>query len=83
MQSVLQEDGGLGWPQLCPTLQQQLPREVLEQQASTQRALQARQGLTLRIEHVGDKPRRTGGEIRFYIATSRDACGDSGQKMDQ
>jgi hypothetical protein len=75
--------GGLGGRQLCPTLQQQLPREVFEQQASTQGALQARQGLTLRIEHVGDKSRRTGGEIRFYIATNRDACRDSGQKMIQ
>jgi hypothetical protein len=80
MQSIASEDADLGWAQLCPTLQEQLPREVLEQETLTQRALQARQGLTLHIEHVGDRPRPTGGEIRFYIATARDADGATGQK---
>jgi hypothetical protein len=80
MQSVAAEDGDLGWAQLCPGLQQQLPREALEQEALAQRDLQAKQGLTLSVEHIGDRPRPTGGEIRVYIATSHDADGASGQK---
>jgi len=80
MQSVASEDGGLGWSQLCPTLQSQLPRDVLEQHSLTQRMLQAQQGLTLSIDHVGDRPRPTGGEIRFYIATAHGADGSTGQK---
>jgi hypothetical protein len=80
MQSVATEDGGLGWRQLCPTLQSQLPREVLEQQSSAQRTIQAEQGVKLSIEHVGDRPRPTGGELRFYVATAVAADGSAGQK---
>lgn len=80
MQSVAIEDGGLGWSQLCPTLQSQLPREVLEQQSMTQRTIQAQQGVKMSIEHVGDRPRPTGGEIRFYVATVHAADGSTGQK---
>ena len=50
MQSVAIEDADLGWSQLCPTLQSQLPRDALEQQTSTQRMLQAQQGDVLPIE---------------------------------
>jgi len=80
MQSVASADGGLGWSQLCPTLQSQLPRDVLEQHAMAQRALHAQQGVTLSIAHVGDRPRPTGGEIRFYVATAHGADGSTGQK---
>jgi hypothetical protein len=80
MQSVASEDGGLGWSQLCPMLQNQLPRDALEQHSLTQRALQAQQGVTLSIDHVGDRPRPTGGEIRFYIATAHGSDGSTGQK---
>jgi hypothetical protein len=80
MQSIATEDGDLGWQQLCPALQNQLPRTVLEQQASAQRTFQLQQGVTLSIEHVGDRPRPSGGEIRFYVATAHRADGSTGQK---
>jgi hypothetical protein len=80
MQSIATEDGDLGWQQLCPELQEQLPRDALEQQASTQRVFQLQQGVTLSIEHVGDRPRPSGGEIRFYVATAHRADGSTGQK---
>jgi hypothetical protein len=80
MQSIATEDGDLGWQQLCPALQNQLPRDVLEQQASAQRTFQVQQGVTLSIEHVGDRPRPEGGEIRFYVATAHRADGSTGQK---
>jgi hypothetical protein len=80
MQSVATEDGGLGWSQLCPALQDQLPRDVLEQQSMTQRTLQTQQRVTVSIEHVGDRPRPDGGEIRFYVATAHTADGSTGQK---
>ena len=80
MQSVATEDADLGWRQLCPTLQNELPRDVLEQNTLAQRTLQAQQGVTLTIEHVGDRPRPMGGQVRFYIATARGADGATGQK---
>jgi hypothetical protein len=80
MQSIATEDGDLGWAQLCPEMQNQLPREVLEQQTRAQRTLQQQQSLTLTVEHVGDRARPTGGEIRIYVATVHDADGASGQK---
>ena len=80
MRSVATEDADLGWRQLCPSLQNHLPRDVLEQHTLTQRTLQAQQGLTLSIEHVGDRPRPTGGEVRVYVATARAADGSTGQK---
>jgi hypothetical protein len=80
MRSIAIEDGDLGWQQLCPALQDQLPRDVLEQQASAQRTFQLQQGVTLSIEHVGDRPRPSGGEIRFYVATAHRADGATGQK---
>ena len=80
MQSIASEDGGLGWNQLCPSLQQQLPRETLEQLTATQRTVASENGVTLTVEHVGDRPRPNGGEIRFYIATLHSADGAIGQK---
>ena len=80
MQSVAAEDGGLGWSQLCPDLQAQLPRAVLEQQTQLQLTTQDQMGVTLKIDHVGDRPRPTGGEVRFYIATARATDGSTGQK---
>jgi hypothetical protein len=35
--------------------------------------------MTLSVDHVGDRPRPTGGEIRFYVATARGADGSEGQ----
>jgi hypothetical protein len=80
MQSVATEDGALGWQQLCPALQSQLPRDVLEQQTAMQRAASAQQGLTLTVEHLGDRPRPAGGQVRTYLATAKSADGSVGQK---
>ncbi len=80
MQSIATEDGGLGWSQLCPGLQDQVPRAVFERQSLVQRSLQTDPGMTLTIQHVGDAPRPTGGEIRFYVATARGTDGSTGQK---
>ena len=80
MQSVATEDGGLGWSQLCPDLQTLLPRDALEQQTEMQRTTQSQMGVTLRIDHVGDRARPTGGEIRFYVATAHAMDGSTGQK---
>ncbi len=80
MQSVANEDGGLGWSQLCPDLQTLLPRDALEQQTEMQRTTQSQMGVTLRIDHVADRARPTGGEIRFYVATAHAMDGSTGQK---
>ena len=81
MQSIATEDGDLGWRQLCPELQQQLPRDVLVQQSMTQRTLQESQGLSLSVEPVGDRPTPSGGRVHVYIATTHDADGAIGQKV--
>jgi hypothetical protein len=80
MQSVATEDGRLGWSQLCPDLQTLLPRDILEQQTEMQRTTQSQMGVTLRIDHVGDRARPTGGEIRFYVANALATDGSTGQK---
>jgi hypothetical protein len=80
MQSVATEDGDLGWDQLCPSLQGQLPRQALEQQATTQRTSRTQQGVTLTVDFVGDRPRPAGGEVRIYVATAHGTDGAAGQK---
>src|SRR6266481_9956790 len=47
MQSVAKRDGGLGWHQLCPALQAQMPLALLASQVQQQRSAEAGQGLTL------------------------------------
>jgi hypothetical protein len=80
MQSIVTEDGDLGWNQLCPSLQQQTPREALQEVTATQRMTASERGITLTVERVGDRPRLNGGEIRFYIATLHTDDGAIGQK---
>jgi len=81
MQSIATEDGDLGWHQLCPELQQQLPHDVLVQQSASQRTLQASQGLSLSVEPVGDRPTPSGGRVHVYVATTHGADGAIGQKV--
>jgi hypothetical protein len=80
MQSVANGDGGLGWRQLCAGLQAQLPVDVLQAEADTQRTLHAQQGVTLTVDHVGDRPRAGGGQIRVYVATAHGGDGATAQK---
>jgi hypothetical protein len=81
MQSIVTEDGDLGWNQLCPSLQQQMPRETLEQLTATQRSIASDRGISLTVERIGDRPRPNGGEFRFYIATLHTEDGAIGQKI--
>jgi hypothetical protein len=80
MHSVASEDGDLGWNQLCPAVQRQLPHDVLVQQTESLRDAHAQTGVTLSIDHLGDWPRTSGGEIRVYVATAHGPDGSSGQK---
>ncbi|MBV9172710.1 MAG: hypothetical protein JOZ81_21780 [Chloroflexi bacterium] len=80
MQSIASEDGDLGWSQLCPDLQQEMSRETLEQLTATQRAVASQRGMTMTVEHVADRPRPDGGQIRFYVARVHAADGATGDK---
>ncbi|HZU66438.1 MAG TPA: hypothetical protein VFA09_04100 [Ktedonobacteraceae bacterium] len=70
MQSVVERDGSLGWHQLCPTLQVQIPLSVLANQVQEERAAEAREGLSLKVDFVGAHARPDGGEIRVYVITA-------------
>lgn len=80
MQSVVQGDGQLGWHQLCPGMQAEVPLDEMRSQADTQRAGEARQGLTLTLDYVGARPRPAGGEIRVYVVTAHQHSGPTQQR---
>ena len=80
MQSIANDDADLGWAQLCQDVQGVLTQQTLEQQVLAQRAIQDQQGMTLSVEHIGDRPRPAGGELHIYVATARGANGAAGQK---
>ncbi len=80
MQSVATRDGALGWNQLCSTVQAQVPLALILEQTGAQRVADAGQGVTLTVDHVGDRPRPNGGQIRFYVAAAQRADGWVGQK---
>lgn len=81
MQSVIKRDGALGWYQLCPSVQAQLPLLVLARQVEQQRVAESRQGLTLTVDYVGSHPRPQGGQIRLYVVTARRPHGWVGLRM--
>src|SRR5262245_63029811 len=64
MQSVVTRDGDLGWRQLCPTVQAQVPSAALHDVASTQRTAESGQSPTLTVDLVGVRSHATGGEYR-------------------
>jgi hypothetical protein len=70
MHSVAIRDGRLGWQQLCPGAQGELPIDVLVQQTDALRAADAATGISVRINFVGADPRPEGGERRTYLATA-------------
>lgn len=70
MQSVVTDDGALGWRQLCPSIQAQLPVDTLVQQANAQRTAAAQQGVRLTMEFKGTHPQRGGGDIHVYLVTA-------------
>ncbi len=81
MQSVVKRDGALGWHQLCPSLQAQLPLATLTRQVEEQRISESRQSLTLTVNAIGSHPRPQGGEIRLYVVTAHRPHGWVGLRM--
>lgn len=81
MQSVATRDGALGWRQLCPALQARLPIDELTNQASEQKAADARQGITLTTKYLASQPQTKGGEMRFYLVTAKRPDGWQAQRI--
>src|SRR5260221_12605437 len=75
MQSVVRLDGTLGWHQLCPALQAQLPLSELASQVTEQRIAESGQDLTLTVDYVGAHARPQGGQIRMYVVTAHRPVG--------
>jgi hypothetical protein len=80
MQSVVKRDGALGWHQLCPAMQAQLPLSTLVSQVEGQRVAESGQGLTLVVDYVGAHPQPQGGQIRVYVVTAHRSNGWVGQR---
>jgi hypothetical protein len=80
IQSVVARDGELGWQQLCPDVQAQIPRQVVRDQALAQRAAEAGQDVHLRADFVEAQPRASGGETRVYLVTARHRNSEPEQK---
>jgi hypothetical protein len=70
MQSVVKRDGQLGWRQLCPDLQAQIPQIVLIRQADAQRASDLSQGVTLTMQTLGVYPLAQKGVLHLYLLTA-------------
>lgn len=70
IQSIVRDDGSLGWHQLCPSVQAQIPQGMLIQQANAQRAAMAQHGLRLTADFIGARPQPSGGELRVYVVTA-------------
>lgn len=70
IQSIVVDDGALGWRQLCPSLQARLPVDALVQQADAERASMVQQGVRLSARFTGSHP-AAGGILRTYVLTAR------------
>src|SRR5438105_149820 len=70
MQSVVKRNGTLGWHQLCPAVQAQMPLSVLASQVEEQRIAESRESLTLVVDYVGAHSRPQGGQVRLYVVTA-------------
>jgi hypothetical protein len=80
MQSIVAEDGALGWRQLCPNVQAQLPLDELVQQANEQRAALQQHSVRLSMQFVGSVPRQGGGSVRIYAVTAHWPDGSTQQR---
>ena len=69
IQSIVTEDGALGWHQLCPSIQAQLPLDALVQQADAMRTAAAREGAWLTAEPMGTHSQPGGGKLHVYRLT--------------
>src|SRR5260221_7236597 len=63
MQSVVKRDGTLGWRQLCPAVQAQMPLTTLVSQVREQRNAESGKGLRLTMDYVGARTRTAGWRI--------------------
>lgn len=70
MQSIVIDDGALGWRQLCPSVQRQLPFDTVVKQADAQRMALAKQGVRLTMRFARVYPQRDGGVSREYMVTA-------------
>jgi hypothetical protein len=70
VRSIVLDDGALGWHQLCPNVQAQVPLDSLVQQASAQRDAASKAGLTLTSSFLGAVPMASGGQLRVYVLTA-------------
>jgi hypothetical protein len=73
--SIVIEDGALGWHQLCPSIQAQLPMGALVQQANAQRLAMAQQGVWLTAKPIGTHPQDDGGVSHVYMVTAHSRNG--------
>ena len=80
MQSVVKRDGGLGWHQLCPALQAEVPLALMTNQAKTQLISESGRGMTLTVDYIGAHSRSQGGQIRFYVVTAHRSGGWVGMR---
>ena len=71
MQSVVTRDAELGWRQLCPAIQAQLPLAPLVQYVDALRVADKANGLAINVKFVNAVHRLDGGETRTYAATAR------------
>lgn len=70
MHSVAIRDGRLGWQQLCPRAQGELPIDMLVRQTDAVRAVDAETGISVRVHFVSADALPEGGERRTYLATA-------------
>jgi hypothetical protein len=73
--SIVHEDGALGWHQLCPSIQVQLPLNELKQEADAERAAMAQQGMWLTAQPMGTRPQNDGGVAHLYMVTAHSRSG--------
>jgi hypothetical protein len=81
MRSVEVRDGALGWHQLCPDLQSQIPESAVMSAASTQKAAEAGQVKSLRSEPLGTRNLKSGEQIRLYLLTAELAGGAQAMRL--
>lgn len=81
MQSVLTQNGALGWNQLCPDLQAQIPKTELILEANSQHASNLSQHVTLSMESLGVHSLAKGDQFHLYLVTARKPDGWESQRI--
>src|SRR5258708_8067201 len=69
MHSLVTEDGALGWRQLCPNIQAQLPQDGLVPPANAMRPTAARAGVWLTVGSIGTHSQPDGEALHVYRVT--------------